>query len=75
MRIENPCMGVPITFLGKHNPEQFEIVGQSRALATHTEAGGKMMKDLFFMENEVVRTPYMRIVIRRAISSSELRTP
>ena len=21
-------MGVPLTFLGKHNPEQFEIIGQ-----------------------------------------------
>lgn len=27
IRIENPVMGVPITFLGKHNPEQFKIVG------------------------------------------------
>lgn len=26
IRIENPCMGVPITYLDKHNPEQFEIV-------------------------------------------------
>lgn len=30
VRIENPCIGVPITFLGKHNPEQFEIVGYAR---------------------------------------------
>lgn len=28
IRIENPCMGVPITYLDKHNPEQFEIVGR-----------------------------------------------
>lgn len=26
-------MGVPITFLGKHNPEQFEIVGTAKTLA------------------------------------------
>ena len=26
IRIENPCMGVPITYLDKYNPEQFEIV-------------------------------------------------
>ena len=34
-----PCdypgnMGVPITFLQKYNPEQFEIVGASRSLGT-----------------------------------------
>ena len=27
-------MGVPITFLSKHNPEQFEILGNSRQLGT-----------------------------------------
>ena len=27
IRIKNPVMGVPITFLDKHNPEQFEIIG------------------------------------------------
>lgn len=26
----NGVMGVPITFLGKHNPEQFEIIGQGQ---------------------------------------------
>ena len=27
IKILNPAMGVPITYLDKHNPEQFEIVG------------------------------------------------
>ena len=27
IKIKNPIMGVPITFLDKYNPEQFEIVG------------------------------------------------
>ena len=27
IRILNPAMGVPITFLDKYNPDQFEIVG------------------------------------------------
>ena len=26
VRIENPVMGVPITFLDKYNPRQFEIL-------------------------------------------------
>ena len=28
VRIKNPIWGVPISFLDKYNPEQFEIVGQ-----------------------------------------------
>ena len=28
IKIKNPVMGVPITFLDKYCPEQFEIVGQ-----------------------------------------------
>lgn len=27
IRIKNPVMGVPISFLGKYNPTQFEILG------------------------------------------------
>ena len=30
VRIENPVMGVPITFLDKYNPNQFEILGSQR---------------------------------------------
>jgi hypothetical protein len=33
------CIGVPITFLDKHNPTQFEIIGSSRTL-------GKKMSDV-----------------------------
>ena len=31
MTILNPVMGVPITFLDKHNPAQFEIVGSTES--------------------------------------------
>ena len=29
VKIENPILGVPITFIGKYNPAQFEIVGMA----------------------------------------------
>jgi hypothetical protein len=45
-------MGVPITFLGKYNPNQFEIVG-----FRHGDDG----KDLRLLGG---RTPYFRILIR-----------
>ena len=35
IRILNPAMGVPITYLDKHNPEQFEVYG-----ATESEGKG-----------------------------------
>ena len=35
IRIKNPIWGVPITFMDKYNPEQFEILG-----ATESEGKG-----------------------------------
>ncbi len=44
--LEIPCdyfemMGVPITFLDKYNPEQFEIIGQGRDMDIPTKVGMK----------------------------------
>lgn len=58
-------MGVPITFLGKHNPDQFEIVGQSRMVAEPMEVNGKRVKDLVYRKGQEYVTPYMRVLIRR----------
>ena len=62
-------MGVPITFMDKYNPDQFEIVGVSLVL------GDKKPSDLpkdkqggpafYLKENGVYRRLYDRIVIRR----------
>ena len=52
------CMGVPITFLDKYNPDQFEIVGIDRALTT--ELYGKQSR--FILTGKEI---YARIVIRR----------
>ena len=50
-------MGVPITFLDKHNPEQFEIIGMDRPLIT--QLTGKQSR--FRIEGKEI---YARIVIR-----------
>ena len=50
-------MGVPITFLDKHNPDQFEIIGMDRPLIA--ELTGKQSR---FRING--REIYARIVIR-----------
>ena len=58
---EIPCdyygvMGVPITFLDKYNPEQFEIVAFRK---------GDDGKDLVFTRERERVQPYFRILIRR----------
>ena len=58
IRIKNPVMGVPITFLNSYNPEQFEIVAFRK---------GSDGKDLVFTrerERERVQ-PYFRVLIRQ----------
>lgn len=65
------AMGVPITFLTKHNPEQFEIIGSSRTLGKSMsligikgsyQPGGPR----FYINNNdgTYRRMYDRIVIR-----------
>lgn len=65
-------MGVPITFLYKHNPAQFEIVGSFNAGAHGEELGAKKTeietkgKVMLWNGPVVNRRPlYKRIVIRR----------
>ncbi len=66
------AMGVPITFLDKHNPDQFEIIGNSRELGvpiatiaprgTYQQGGPR-----FYMLNPdgTYRRMYDRLVVRR----------
>ena len=50
------CIGVPITFLDKYNPEQFEIVRFRK---------GNDGKDLVYMRERERVQPYFRIIVRR----------
>ena len=76
-----PCdypgkMGVPITFLDKYNPEQFEIIGQTQGdsgkelgLAPYPRELKKLnnsLRDgqLYYMKNGYPEKPYARILIR-----------
>ncbi|MGI9013790.1 MAG: adenine-specific methyltransferase EcoRI family protein, partial [Phycisphaerales bacterium] len=74
------AMGVPITFLDKYNPEQFEIVGTSRTLATPMseiaekgtfQQGGPR----FYVGNGdgTYRRLYDRIVIRHRTSKKRTK--
>ena len=71
----NGPMGVPITFLDKYNPDQFEILGSSKTLGqsmsqiaekgTYQQGGPR-----FYLSNGdgTYRRMYERIVIRRRLS-------
>ena len=56
VRIKNPIWGVPITFLDKYNPSQFEIVGLDRYVEDNPHYGKR-----FTINN---RETYARILIK-----------
>ena len=64
-------MGVPLTFLDKYNPEQFEIIGQSLELADMAVVRQRLGKSgggpRFYLEEQSgqLRRLFERIVIRR----------
>ena len=71
---EIPCdydgvMGVPITFLDKYNPEQFEIIGSDMAEGTRFAAGlfieGSRYKQCYVNGSRI----YKRIFIRKKVGS------
>lgn len=76
------AMGVPITFLDKYCPEQFEILGQTQG-DSGKELGLKpyprelkklnsSLRDgqLYYLENGIPQKPYARVIIKRLISNS-----
>lgn len=58
IRIKNPVMGVPITFMDKYNPEQFEIVSFRKGVDGN---------DLVFTRERERVQPYFRILVRRRL--------
>lgn len=71
-------MGVPITFLDKYNPKQFEIIGLgSRCLGQNIGIRGISLEhkqqmtghsangDLYYLKNGKLILPYVRILIRK----------
>ena len=56
------AMGVPITFLDKYCPDQFEIIGSSSELAMPVFIDGKRKSGRFYIDNKRL---YDRIVIKK----------
>ena len=62
IKIKNPVMGVPITFLDKYCPTQFEIVGIMSGAKGETFTNGNDGRAKFYVNGKGV---YARILIRR----------
>lgn len=65
-----PCnydglMGVPITFLDKYNPEQFEIIDINPHFFMLIEQGLPKIKQLSLKNAGRKKDPYARVIIRR----------
>ena len=76
------AMGVPITFLDKYNPDQFEILGSSMSLSVPMSQVAKKGSYLqggprFYIDNGdgSYRRMYDRIVIRHRSSIRRHRLP
>lgn len=57
-------MGVPITFLDKYNPEQFEIIDINPHFFSMVEKGLPKLKQLT-LKNAAKKDPYARILIKK----------
>ena len=66
VRVLNPAMGVPISFLDKYCPEQFEIMGNSAELAQSFYVDGKKKSSRFYVQGKRL---YDRIAIRYVLAS------
>ena len=63
IKIKNPVIGVPITFLDKYCPEQFEIIDINPHFFSLIEKGFEKPKQLS-LKNVGKKDPYARILIR-----------
>lgn len=61
IRIKNPIMGVPITFLDKYCPTQFEIIGIMSGAKGEPFTNGNDNRPKFYVNNKGV---YARILIK-----------
>ena len=59
IKVRNIAMGVPITFLDKYNPKQFEIIGLDRYVEDNPNFGHR-----FHLDKKEV---YASILIKRVI--------
>lgn len=70
---EIPCdydgvMGVPITFMDKYNPQQFEIIDINPHFFSMVEQGLPKLKQLT-LKNANKKDPYARILIKRKMNN------
>lgn len=60
IKVENPILGVPVTFIDKYDPDKFEILKARK---------GSDVRDLLIFRLGVPIYPYNRILIRRRLNN------
>lgn len=59
-------MGVPVTYLSKHNPQLFDIIGLSNVVPKTRQDVPKYKKDVWIEKNgKPWKAPFKRIIIKR----------
>ena len=61
IKVENPILGVPVTFIDKYDPDKFELIQARR---------GSDGRDLLIFRLGVPIYPYNRILIRRKLNNN-----
>lgn len=62
IKIKNPVMGVPITFLDKYCPNQFRIIGIMTGCSSKDFVNGNDNRKKFYINSKGV---YARILIQK----------
>ena len=71
IRIKNPIWGVPITFLDKYCPSQFEIIGLMSGAKDSSLINGNDGRAKFYINGKGV---YARILIRKIMKQIHFGT-
>ena len=67
-------MGVPITYLGKHNPDQFEIVGLGTTRELYTPTKTYINPKKYFTDGRVVSANEINSTLVYSIRENEIKT-
>ncbi len=73
IRIKNPIWGVPITFLDKYNPDQFEIIGLGTTRNLYTPTKTYINPKKYFKDGRVVPANEINSTLAYPITINQIK--
>ncbi len=73
IRIKNPIMGVPITFMDSYNSEQFEIVGLGTSRELYTPIKQYINPKKYFNDGRIVSANEINSTLTYRIDKSDVK--